>query len=77
MTTVVQCPSKGTYLVYNSPLPMGQTPASGTAVYEYSAFWECEDCGAWPMTTSTSLYCRHIRAVLWEYPSDFTGNQYK
>ena len=52
----------GTYLVYETPLGYGQTPASaGVAVWYYhrSQRWVCEECGDASVTTRE--LCSHVR----------------
>ena len=66
--TVVHCPIEGSYVVYEKPLPIGQTPASGIAVYDYGTFWSCEDCGGCLGTTKDA--CNHIKAVQAERTRD-------
>jgi hypothetical protein len=57
----------GTWLVWDEPLPMGQSPASGAAVFQWrSGNWTCDECGAgggFPPAGSTEQPCDHINFV--------------
>ena len=68
--------SDGTFLVYETPLGFGQTPASaGVAVWYYhrSQRWVCEECGDASLPTRTlreSLgfrgACSHVEMCIGE-----------
>jgi hypothetical protein len=52
MTLGVVCPIEGTWLIFEEPLPVGLSAASGIAVHRYDYGWNCEAC-----IQST---CKHI-----------------
>ena len=56
----VECPIRGTWLIHPIPLPIGQTPASGVAVHQYTWGYSCEACGP---QLRRDLECTHIHAV--------------
>ena len=66
MATSVKCPTPGSYIVYDSYVPFGHTPASGgCAVYRYDVaskfgaprtWWSCEE-----HETQHPRECRHVR----------------
>jgi hypothetical protein len=61
MHRMVTSPAKDTYLVVPE-LSMGQTQASGTAIYRYSnGTWLCERCGT-PQGTSRED-CDEVKEV--------------
>jgi len=53
-----------TWLVWDEPLPIGKTRASGAAVYEWSGGnWSCDECGTiggLPPAGSAVPHCEHI-----------------
>jgi len=54
--------SPGIWLVWDEPLPMGHTYASGAAVYQWKAGnWSCDKCRT-PID-STKAHCDHINFV--------------
>ena len=60
--------SDGTFLVYETPLGFGQTPASaGVAVWYYqrSQRWVCEECGDAEIGGRyPRIYCQHMRLCI-------------
>ena len=64
---VVSCPVEGTWLVNDSVLAFGKSPASGVAVYRYQGrggWWTWERCGSY--VNNTREPCVHIKAVVRE-----------
>ena len=63
----------GTWLVWDEPMPLGKTPVSGAAVYQWrSGDWSCGQCGGpyyggtvggFPPVGSTVPACDHIDFV--------------
>jgi len=56
-----------TWLVWDEPLPMGQTISSGAAVYEWkTGSWSCDKCGYFigsKKLHSLRPHCDHIEFV--------------
>ena len=58
--------AKNTWLVWDEPLPMGKSPASGAAVHRWANSWSCGDhgtVGGFPPVGSTEPHCDHIEFV--------------